>query len=186
MNNKIVKLAVVLFAICAIVAGVLGVVNELTKDTIAAYELKKENDALKVVLPDGDEFAEIDSNAYSFTGKKITVLSVKEAGNGAGYAVKCSFSGAQGTITMLVGVKEDLTCGGISIISHSETSGLGANAASTAEVGVNFRAQFEGVGKDVALAKKGGTIDALTGATITSTSVTNAVSEAIQVVESIG
>ncbi|MCQ2557505.1 MAG: RnfABCDGE type electron transport complex subunit G [Oscillospiraceae bacterium] len=185
MNNKTVKLAFVLFLICAIVAGILGVVNELAKTRIAQYQDEKELKALSIVLP-ADSFSPVKLSPKNFMGKKISVISVMQADNGSGYAVKCSFSGAQGIITMLVGVNNDLKCTGISILSHSETSGLGANAASTAEVGVNFRSQFEGVGADVALAKKGGTIDALTGATITSSSVTNAVSEAIRVVESIG
>ena len=36
--NKILKLTIVLFLVCAVVAGVLGVVNELTKDTIAEQQ----------------------------------------------------------------------------------------------------------------------------------------------------
>ena len=68
----------------------------------------------------------------------------------------------------------------------SETSGLGANAASTAEVGVNFRKQFVGEDETVALKKAGGNIDALAGATITSRSVANATSAAIQAVKALG
>ena len=86
---------------------------------------------------------------------------------------------------MVVGVDNDLKCTGISIVEHGETSGLGANAASTAEVGVNFRAQFVGQGEDIALSSGGGSIQALTGATQTSTSVTNATATAITVVKSI-
>ena len=75
---------------------------------------------------------------------------------------------------------------GISIINHSETSGLGANAAADSEIGRNFRSQFIGQGEDIALAKNGGEIDHLTGATITSNAVTGAVATAIQVVKSLG
>ena len=97
-----------------------------------------------------------------------------------------TFSGAQGNIKMAVGVDNDYKCTGISIISHSETSGLGANAASSSEIGVNFRAQFVGQGEDIALKKSGGEIDALTGATITSKQVTKATATAIAAVESLG
>ena len=100
--------------------------------------------------------------------------------------MESTFSGAQGNITMAVGVGSDLRCTGISIIKHSETSGLGANAASTAEVGVNFRAQFVGEGAGIALKKAGGNIDALSGATITSTAVTNAVAVSIKAVSMLG
>ena len=71
------------------------------------------------------------------------------------------------------------------MIEHSETSGLGANAASTAEVGVKFRAQFVGQDETIALSNAGGTIDALTGATITSRSIAGAVAESIRVVKSL-
>ena len=106
--------------------------------------------------------------------------------DGNGYVVKSTFSGAQGSITMVCGVDNDLKCTGISIIEHSETSGLGANAASTSEVGVNFRAQFKGQDETIALTKAGGKIDALSGATITSRSVTNATLAAILAVKALG
>jgi len=111
---------------------------------------------------------------------------VSKADNGAGYVVQSTFSGAQGSITMVVGVDNDYKCTGISIIEHSETSGLGANAASTAEVGVKFREQFIGQGEDIALSKAGGSIEALTGATITSNAVTEATATSIAVVKSLG
>ena len=48
--NKIVKLALVLFLICAITAGVLGAVNELTKDRIAEINRQKTETAYSLVL----------------------------------------------------------------------------------------------------------------------------------------
>ena len=179
--NKIVKLTLVLFLICAIVAGILGVVDSITRDTIAEQERIKTEKAYAAVLPsDGYEDVDFDAAAYP------TVDNISKCSNGAGYVVTTTFSGAQGSITMAVGVDTEYKCSGISIISHSETSGLGANAASSSEKGVNWRAQFVGEGADIALAKKGGNIDALSGATITSKSVTTAVATAINAVQSLG
>ena len=194
--NKILKLTFVLFLICAIVAGVLGAVDLITRDVIREYQTAKSNAAkaavLPVSVPEGEElYRELDMKelgiptTLNVNGQKIKVLSVSEAGDGSGYVVETEFSGAQGTIVMMVGVNHDLRCTGISITQHSETSGLGANAASVAEVGVNFRAQFIGVDRYVQLKKAGGEIDALSGATITSRSVTNATSAAIQFVEAL-
>ena len=87
---------------------------------------------------------------------------------------------------MAVGVDNDFKCTGISIIEHAETSGLGANAASTGDVGVNFREQFVGQDESIALSNNGGSIDALTGATITSRAITEAVATSIWAVESLG
>ena len=185
--NKILKLTLVLFLICAIVAAVLGVVNEVTKDRIAAIQAEKTRAAYNTVLR-SDFYKDVDMKPYTevANGQKIKIDSIAEAGNGSGYVVQTTFSGAQGNITMVVGVNKAGKGTGISIIKHSETSGLGANAASTAEVGVNFRSQFVGQGGDVALKKSGGEIDALSGATITSTAVTKAVAASIEAVSMLG
>ena len=181
--KKILKLTFILFVICAITAGILGVVNYVTKDRIAAYLKEKTDNAYRTVL-NSESFNPVEFDKSNPVFANIDAIS--EASNGEGWVVESTFSGAQGKITMATGVSKDFKCTGISIISHSETSGLGANAASTAEVGVNFRNQFIGQGADVALKKMGGEIDALTGATITSKSVTGAVARAIEACMALG
>ena len=75
---------------------------------------------------------------------------------------------------MAVGVDKSGAVTGVSIVSMSETSGLGANARRE-----SFRSQFSGKSGSVALKKQGGEIDALTGATVTSTAVTRGVNAAL-------
>ena len=70
---------------------------------------------------------------------------------------------------------------GIAIISHSETSGLGANASKPA-----FKDQFAGLSGTIAVTKDGGTIDSITGATITSRAVCNGVNSAVAAAASMG
>ena len=192
--NKILKLTFVLFLICAIVAGILGAVDLITRDRITTYQTEKSNAARTAVMPvnvpEGQAlYTDLDLKTLGIptninaNGQKIKILSVSEANDGSGWVVETEFSGAQGTIVMMVGVSNRLTCTGVSITKHSETAGLGANAASAADVGVNFRNQFIGVSKFVQLKKAGGEIDALSGATITSRSVTNATAAAIEFVE---
>lgn len=179
--KKILKLTFILFLVCAITAGILGVINELTYERIAEQErIKTEKAYAAVLASDGYEEVDFDKDAFK------TIDRINKCTNGAGYVVTTTFSGAQGKITMAVGVDNDYKCTGISIISHSETSGLGANAASASEVGVNWRAQFVGEGEDVAITKAGGNIDALAGATITSRAVANATGMAISAVKSLG
>lgn len=179
-SKKILKLTFILFLICAVTAGVLGVVNEVTKDRIYMQKNAKTIEAYSAVLA-SERYEELTFDKDAFP----TVDVVSKASNGEGWVVQTTFSGAQGSITMVAGVDNDYKCTGISIIEHSETSGLGANAASTAEVGVNFRAQFVGQGEDIALSKSGGEIDSLTGATITSNAVTEATAVSIKVVKSV-
>ena len=134
--NKIVKLTIVLFLVCAIVAGVLGVVNAFTKDRIEEQNRIKTEKAYAAVLASDNGYTEVSFDKTAFP----TVDSINECNNGAGWVVTTTFSGAQGSITMAVGVDTDYKCTGISIISHSETSGLGAVAASTSQAGMDFRA----------------------------------------------
>lgn len=72
---------------------------------------------------------------------------------------------------MMVGVDNDGKVTGISIISHTETAGLGATAAADTDAGRAFRDQFIGMSGTVSVTKDGGEVDALTGATITSRAV---------------
>ena len=67
---------------------------------------------------------------------------------------------------------------GVNILSHAETAGLGAKAAED-----SFRNQFIGLIEGITVSKgEGGenSIDAITGATITSKAVTQAVNAAIE------
>ena len=188
--NKILKLALVLFLICAIVAGILGVVDLVTRDRIKEYQTNKTNRAraavLEVKVPEGEEqYVDIDLKALNIpttvtaNGQDVEILSVAQAADGSGYVVETKFSGAQGSIVMIVGVSNELTCTGISITQHSETPGLGAVAAGDTQKGRDFRASFEGVDGSVQLKD----IDAMSGATITSKGVTAATAAAIQFVE---
>ena len=180
--NKILKLALVLFLICAIVAGILGVVDLVTRDRIKEYQTNKTNRAraavLEVKVPEGEEqYVDIDLKALNIpttvtaNGQDVEILSAAQAADASGYVVETKFSGAQGSIVMIVGVSNDFTCTGISITQHSETPGLGAVAAGDTQKG--------GVDGSVQLKD----IDAMSGATITSKGVTAATAAAIQFVE---
>ena len=178
-GSLIFKLSVILLLVCAVVAGILGVINHITEDRIAQQKRDKTFAAYAAVLPsDSYETVSFDKAAFG------TVDVIEKASGGEGYVVQTTFSGAQGMITMVVGVKESgakFKCSGISIISHSETSGLGAVAASSSERGESFRSSFVGKDENIRFTD----IDAISGATITSKAVTNAVATAIKAVESI-
>ena len=181
MNNKILKLAMVLFLICAVTAGVLGIVNAMTWERIDQITHQKEYEAYAAVLGSDSGYTAVEFDKTAFP----TVDSVNQSNDGNGYVVTSTFSGAQGSITMACGVDNDLKCTGISIIEHSETSGLGAVAAANSAAGEAFREQFIGQGSDIALSKAGGSIDALAGATITSNAVAGATATSIAAVESV-
>ena len=178
--NKIVKLTVVLFLVCAIVAGVLGGVNLITKDKIAEQDRIKTAKAYSAVL-EASDYTDVDYDQATFT----TIDRIVKADD-KGYVVTTTFSGAQGSITMAVGVDTDMKCTGISIISHSETAGLGATAAADTDAGRAFRDQFAGMSGTVSVSKDGGEVDALTGATITSRAVCTGVNAALACAANLG
>ena len=168
-----VQLVVTLFLISAICAVLLGLVNNITAGPIAAANEAATNAAMQAVLP-ADSYEQVE-----YTGGNALVTAVYKAGD-AGYVVQVAPSGFGGNLDVMVGVNPDGTCSGVSIISHSETSGLGANATKE-----DFRSQF--VGKsNVAVTKDGGDIAALTGATITSRAVCDGVNAAIEAAASVG
>ncbi len=88
---------------------------------------------------------------------------------------------------MMVGVDKAGNILGISIISHTETAGLGDVAAAKTSAGEAFRGQFVGNSGSVGTAKRGtGTLDAITGATITSEAVCVGVNAALNCVANLG
>ena len=168
----ILRLTLTLLLITAVVAGLLGLVNYLTEDKIAALTREKTESAMRDVLP-ADSYEPID---HAMDG-------VKEAfrAGDQGYVVHVGTNGFGGEIDMMVGIGADGRVCGVSIISHSETSGLGANC-----VREDFRAQYNGADGELAVNKDGGTIDALTGATVTSRAVTAGVNLALAYVKEVG
>ncbi len=177
--NQILKLTLVLFLVAAITSGVLGFVNLLTRDRIAAQKAAARAAAYAEVLPiaEGETYDEVDFDADTYT----IVDSISAASGGEGYVVELSFSGAQSTITAAVGIDATGSVSGVSLISQAETSGLGAKATESV-----FRDQYIGSTEHVALTKNGGTIQGISGATITSTAVTGAVNTAMDAVASLG
>lgn len=171
----ILKLTGILLAITAIVAALLGFINLLTEERIAANTAEKARAAMETVLPAGGYTPLELTEAQKQTGVTEAYL----AGD-AGYVVRLSRNGFGGAIDLMVGVKADGTVSGVSIISHAETASLGANC--TRE---DFRSQFTGKSGPLAVSKDGGEIDALTGATVTSRAVTEAVNIALDFVKEV-
>ena len=98
-------------------------------------------------------------------------LRTKQGGAFSGVAIEGVGKGYGGEVAVMVGIGADGNLTGIGIISHSETPGLGARCTEAA-----FRDQFKGMPWG---AKKGvGDIDAISGATITSAAVVDAINQA--------
>ena len=167
----ILRLTLTLLLITAVVAALLGFVNYLTEDRIEALQAEKAREAMQEVLP-AQEYEEL-------TVTKAGINAAYRA-DGLGYVVNVSVNGFGGEINMMVGVDMDGKVTGISIVSHSETASLGANC-----VREDFRSQYVGAEGNLAVSKDGGTIEALTGATVSSRAVTNGVNLALEFVKEV-
>ena len=123
--KDILKLGVTLFAICAVAALVLGVTNNITAPVIEERNIQASNEARKTVLPEADEFKELEGMNSDI------VLEIYEGikdGQVIGYTIKTSSKGYGGAIELMVGISKDSKITGVEIGNHSETPGLGSKA----------------------------------------------------------
>lgn len=184
--NKIVKNTMILTAITLIAGLLLGVVYEVTKAPIATANEKAKKEAWQAVFPDADlnDFEAVDvdekisASVADSLGEKVAVDEVCSVGD-EGYVITVTDSeGYGGDIQVTVGITSDGTVNGVSILSISETAGLGMKAKDP-----SFYEQYVGVQtSEFYVSKDGGDgepIDAISGATITSRAMTGAVNEAL-------
>ena len=186
------RLAGTLTAIAVVVAGLLGLVNNVTEDKIAeANRVKTENAMMEVVEISNPSFSdalavseEMAAAAQAFGAKVVELYQVTDGDAAAGYAVKVSASGSQGTIVMMVGVNVDGGVTGISVINHSETSNIGTKVTGNEllDSGIGVLDQFKGLTMPEGGLVVGGDVDAITGATVTTKGVTNGVNGALAAV----
>ena len=165
--KKILSLVVSLTAISGICAAVLAYVNEITKEPIAEMKVKKEQGAVKAVLPNGVVKVEEKGGFY---------VGTDAAGKVVGYAAKGMDAGGYGgDIVLMVGFRADKkTVECYKTLAAAETPGLGMNL-NTPE----FSSQFGGKdGSSLSVKKDGGEIEAITAATITSRAVCRAIADA--------
>ena len=171
----VLRLAGTLLLICAVTAGLLAGVNGITAPIIAELNAAATQEAISAVLPGG-----FDSEITDYAAASGIVSKVYQGE--AGYALEVGPGGFDNTITMMVGVDNEGKVLGISIVSHTETAGLGAVADADTPKGIAFREQFVGTSGSVSVTKDGGMMDAITGATITSRAICVGVNAALDCV----
>ena len=185
MGKDMFKLGLNLLIISAVAALLLALTNSVTSSTIAQRNEQANAEARKLVLESAQDFEQV-KDVKTDNSKGVEVSEIYEAkdasGNTVGYTLKVLPSGYGGTIELMVGidsVKGQVS--GINVVSNSETAGLGAKATNP-----EFSDQYKGKPLEELSVLKNGTpgdteIKAISGATITSTAVTNGVDAAIEV-----
>ena len=194
-TKAMIKNALILFAITLVAGVLLGLVYQVTKEPIAYQEKLAQDKANQSVFASATTFDDValDDAAASqiadeFTG--VTIESVKEAkdssGTGLGYVIQVKSKGYGDFITYTVGITNEATVNGISIIKIAETPGLGMNAEKVIVPQFADKAATAfNVVKSGQLTDANTQIEAISGATITSRAVTNGVNGAISYFEKV-
>ena len=190
----ILKVAGTLTVISLVVAALLGFVNSITADKIAEIDAENTRIAISAVAPEGSEFGDkievtddMVAAAATQSGKILELYPVTNGGAEAGYVMKISASGSQGTIVMMVGVDANKAITGISVVSHAETSGIGTKVVGneTNTAGVPVLDQFVGLSGAGSLVV-GSNITAISGATVSTKGITMGANAALAVADVLG
>ena len=186
--NKILKDTMAITLITLVSGLALGVVHDITLEPIRIQEAKAKEEAYKAVFEEAASFetvlesqdealeAYLDESGYPRQDINEVMAAKSEDGSDLGYAFTVTTKeGYGGDIQFTMGVQDNGTLNGISILSISETAGLGMRATTE-----EFQSQFEDRNVEkFEYTKNGATedyqIDALSGATVTSNAMTNGV-----------
>lgn len=160
--REVTKPTVKLVVICFVVTALLALTYAVTKNKIADRAALEVTNTRKAVLTTAETFVDIKDN---------TVCGKDADGAIVGYVITVTKKGYGGDIAVMVGFGEDGNVSGVSILSQSETPGMGAKTDTE-----EYLIQYKGLSEEATLGEE---IDGITGATISSKAVTDAVNEAI-------
>ncbi|MFC1883645.1 RnfABCDGE type electron transport complex subunit G [Thermodesulfobacteriota bacterium] len=185
--REIIKMIVVLAIICGGSGLSLSLFHEVTKEP-RAYQLLKfvQEPSIKAVL-EGLENYDNDpiKDRIALPGGKdekgkdivMNIFPAKQGDKIVALAYGSSATGYHGIIEVMVGIDTSGKLTGISIMTHTETPGLGAKI-----VQADFTDQFTGLelSDELNLSSAGGKVDGISGASLSSKGVMAAVRKALE------
>lgn len=187
--RDIVKLGLILFAFGVVSALLLGMTYQVTLDPITQSRLLEDQQNQQMVVPEADDFSPLEPALLEKIKADypaiLDIVTATKGGTPLGYVVKSATNGFGGQMEVMVGVDSQGTLSGIRLGNHAETPGLGDNAAKP-----EFYEQFPGKnilsGIGVNKGEPGDNeIQAITGATVTSRAVVDAVNAVKVVIEEV-
>ncbi len=191
---EMLKLGLVLMLVALIAAVALGLVNSRTAPIIEIQqELEKQNamsEVAAILMPD-DSLA-FDSlsisnleNPYESCDELLQVVKVYVPPDTSriGYVFIAYGKGYSSTLQTMVATRMDGRVAGTIILNQQETPGLGANIVIPSKLIDHLIGM---TGHECLLKKDGGTIDAMTGCTITSRAVVNSVRQGLEDMDGAG
>lgn len=176
MIKNILKIGINLMIVSIIGGAILTVTNFVTTSKIEEVEKEIKLKAMQSVLPAAIEFKEFKEKKGFFEGLDLD-------DNLVGYVISCLAVGYGGEFWVIAGVDKEFKVVEISILTHKETPGLGDKMEEE-----SFRGQFRSKGSENLEIVKMPTkdkIQAITGATLSSKAVTEAVRKGLEELEGI-
>ncbi len=177
LYTDIAKPTLVMVCICILVTLALSGTNLLTEEKIASLTKKQQEESMRSLIS-ADEYV---TGELKADGETVLYHKAKANGKTKGYIFITSAKGYGGELSVMTALDTEGTVTAVSILDASnETPGLGQNVKNA-----DFYSQYIGQKTSDAVAVKKGTasgynqIDAVTGATISSRAVTNAVNQAV-------
>lgn len=164
--NKIFKPIVVLACICIVVTTALALTNEATAPIIAELNEEKARIARGELMPDAADFTQVSCDVPNVTD-------AYEATDGSGYILTTTSKGYGGTMVIMVAFGADGNILKIKVQSDGETPGIGDKVTKSAD----HWAKYEGLPSETL--SLGTDVEAISGATISSKAVNDAVNSAI-------
>lgn len=169
--KKILSLVLSLTIISAICSAILATVNAVTKDQIEKLHAQATLNAAKLVMPAAatDVVEHKAAKGSWFEGKDATGQVLAYA------AIGTDHHGYGGDVSLMVGFEPGFKIVTYKKLAASETPGLGSKLTTP-----EFMKQFAGMNaaQDIHVKKDGGTVDAITSATVTSRAVCGAINDA--------
>ncbi len=169
--KEIVKPIAVLAGICLAVTALLAYINMITAPVIAKAEEESKLQAMTEVLAEADGFDPIEAELPE------GVTEAFKAKNGTGYVFMLSTKGYGGEIKLVCGIKADGSIEQTKTLSHSETSGIGSRVVDNDS---DYRKGYQGKTAD-----SYDSVDAVTGATISSKAYKKAIASAFEAYETV-
>lgn len=179
-----IKLGIILFITCAIATGILAYLNGLTAPMIKQVKDKEAKEAQLEVTKTGAE----DTNEYTFEAKFLELdikgdstfyyIAFNQEQEKVGYVLTATKYGYSSNVKTVVGLDSEFKIKKIKVIDQAETPGLGAKC-----VNEDFAPRFVNKRVDeLKVDKDGGSIKSITGATITTRTISSSIKATLELV----
>ena len=171
-----------LLLICAVIAGVVSFVYTVTFDAYQKNLDREIRESMAVIFnANEDDVIGLDVYEGALDSDIQAVYTVKLNGEVVGYCVNVIGKGFGGDMSLMVGYQPDKSIRGVSIVSHAETPGVGSKVGDAAHL-----SQYVGLSGELTISKRGDAdITAISGATISSKAVHEAVNRAGEVLAAV-